>query len=174
MEWSRKCDAPRARRHFPPRSNWCARVCWSSDKNTTSRRSICAPSRRRRPKTSEHEFDIQNAVGSIMGAVTQLFDAPAQRRFQPDDVRVAEALVFAAPEPVDDAVLAARLPHGCDVAAVMSELQRLYAGRGVNLVRAAGRWMFRTAPDLAWLLARETQEKRKISRAAIETLAIVA
>src|ERR1700683_1292475 len=56
----------------------------------------------------------------------------------------------------------------------MSELQRLYAGRGVNLVRAAGRWMFRTAPDLAWLLARETPEKRKISRAAIETLAIVA
>jgi segregation and condensation protein B len=94
-----------------------------------------------------------------MGAVTQLFDAPAQRRFQPDDLRVAEALVFAAAEPVEDAVLAARL---------------LYAGRGVNLVRAAGRWMFRTAPDLAWLLARETQEKRKISRAAIETLAIVA
>jgi segregation and condensation protein B len=109
-----------------------------------------------------------------MGAVTQLFDAPAQRRFQPDDVRVAEALVFAAAEPIEDAVLAARLPHGCDVAAVMSELQRLYAGRGVNLVRTAGRWMFRTAPDLAWLLARETHEKRKISRAAIETLAIVA
>ena len=56
----------------------------------------------------------------------------------------------------------------------MGELQRLYAGRGVNLVRTAGRWMFRTAPDLAWLLAREDQEKRKISRAAIETLAIVA
>jgi segregation and condensation protein B len=56
----------------------------------------------------------------------------------------------------------------------MTELQRLYAGRGVTLVRAAGRWMFRTAPDLAWLLAREGQETRKLSRAAIETLAIVA
>jgi segregation and condensation protein B len=110
----------------------------------------------------------------MMGAVTQLFEDPAQRRFQQDDVRVVEALVFAAAEPVEEAVLAARLPDGCDVAGVMSELQRLYAGRGVNLVRAAGRWMFRTAPDLAWLLAREEQEKRKLSRAAIETLAIVA
>jgi len=109
-----------------------------------------------------------------MGAVTPLFEAPAQPRFQPDDVRIAEALVFAAAEPVEEAVLAARLPVGCDVAAVMAELQRLYAGRGVNLVRAAGRWMFRTAPDLAWLLAREVQEKRKLSRAAIETLAIIA
>ncbi len=84
-----------------------------------------------------------------MGAVTQLFEAPAQRRFQQEDVRVAEALVFAAAEPVEEAVLATRLPDGCDVAGVMSELQRIYAGRGVNLVRAAGRWMFRTAPDLA-------------------------
>src|ERR1700683_5230446 len=56
----------------------------------------------------------------------------------------------------------------------MNELQRLYAGRGFNLVRAAGRWTFRTATDLSWLLAREDQEKRKLSRAAIETLAIVA
>ena len=56
----------------------------------------------------------------------------------------------------------------------MAELQRQYAERGVNLVRVAGRWMFRTAPDLAWLLAREDQEKRKLSRAAIETLAIIA
>jgi segregation and condensation protein B len=109
-----------------------------------------------------------------MGAVKPLFEAPAQPRCQPDDVRIAEALVFAAAEPVEQAVLAARMPVGCDVAAVMAELQRLYAGRGVNLVRAAGRWMFRTAPDLAWLLAREVQERRKLSRAAIETLAIIA
>ena len=56
----------------------------------------------------------------------------------------------------------------------MAELQRRYAGRGVNLVRVAGRWTFRTASDLSWLLAREDQDKRKLSRAAIETLAIVA
>ena len=128
----------------------------------------------RAPRRRGRSVRLRNAAGSMMGAVTQLFDDPAQRRFQQDDVRVVEALVFAAAEPVEEAVLAARLPDGCDVAGVMSELQRLYAGRGVNLVRAAGRWMFRTAPDLAWLLAREDQEKRKLSRAAIETLAIVA
>src|SRR5271155_2671930 len=110
----------------------------------------------------------------MMGAVTQLFEPPAQRRFQQEDVRVAEALVFAAAEPVEEAVLAARLPAEVDVKAVMAELQRHYTGRGVNLVRVAGRWTFRTATDLSWLLAREDQEKRKLSRAAIETLAIVA
>jgi len=61
-----------------------------------------------------------------------------------------------------------------DVQAVMDELQRRYAGRGVNLVRVARRWMFRTAEDLSWLLAREDEDRRKLSRAAIETLAIVA
>ena len=58
--------------------------------------------------------------------------------------------------------------------AVMDELRRLYEGRGVNLVRVARRWMFRTADDLAWALARDRDEKRKLSRAALETLAIVA
>lgn len=109
-----------------------------------------------------------------MGAVTQLFEDPAQRRFQQEDVRVAEALVFAAAEPVEEAVLAARLPDGCDVAGVMSELQRLYAGRGVNLVRLAGGWAFRTAPDLAASLRIERPVARKLSRAAIETLAVIA
>ncbi len=109
-----------------------------------------------------------------MGVVTQLFDNLVQTQFRPDDVRVAEAMVFAAAEPLETSAIAARLPDGSDVEAVMAELQRLYAERGVNLVRAAGRWMFRTAPDLAWLLAREDPEKRKLSRAAIETLAIVA
>jgi segregation and condensation protein B len=109
-----------------------------------------------------------------MGVVTQLFDNPQQPSFRAEDVRVVEALLFAAVEPVEPSLLASRLPIGCDVDAVMGELQRQYAGRGVNLVRAAGRWMFRTAPEMAWLLAREEREKRKLSRAAIETLAIIA
>jgi segregation and condensation protein B len=109
-----------------------------------------------------------------MGVVTQLFDNIEQPKFSSEDVRVAEALVFAAAEPVDPSLLAARLPIGCDVEAVMAELRRQYSGRGVNLVSVAGRWMFRTAPDMAWLLAREEREKRKLSRAAIETLAIIA
>ena len=109
-----------------------------------------------------------------MGTVAQLFDTFVPPRFAPDDVRAAEALVFAAAEPLEEAAIAARLSPGADVKGVMAELQRHYAGRGVNLVRIGGRWTFRTATDLAWLLAREDQERRKLSRAAIETLAIIA
>ena len=109
-----------------------------------------------------------------MGTVAQLFETLAPPRFAPDDLRAAEALVFAAAEPLDEAVISARLSAGADVKSVMAELQRHYAGRGVNLVRIAGRWAFRTATDLSWLLAREDQERRKLSRAAIETLAIIA
>ena len=105
--------------------------------------------------------------------VAQLFDALAPRA-TPEDVRIAEAMVFASAEPLDESTIAARLSDGADVGAVMEALQRLYAGRGVNLVRVARRWTFRTAEDLSWLLAREDDEKRKLSRAAIETLAIVA
>jgi segregation and condensation protein B len=108
-----------------------------------------------------------------MGVVTQLFDK-LEERFTAEDVRVMEALLFASSDPLDEATIAARLRDGCDVRAALEELQRHYANRGVQLVRLAGRWMFRTAPDMAWLLAREDQEKRKLSRAAIETLAIIA
>src|ERR1035437_9423553 len=107
-----------------------------------------------------------------MGIVAKLFDTDA--RFAPEDLRIAEAILFAAAEPIDEATIAARLSSEAEVGAVMAELQRLYAERGVNIVRVAGRWALRPAPDLAWLLAREDQEKRKLSRAAIETLAITA
>ena len=105
--------------------------------------------------------------------VAQLF-SPVATGVSPDDVRIAEAMVFASAEPVEETMIAANLSEGADVGAVMDELQRLYAGRGVNLVRVARRWMFRTAGDLSWLLARDREEKRKLSRAALETLAIVA
>jgi segregation and condensation protein B len=108
-----------------------------------------------------------------MAVVTRLFESP-EARFTPEDLRVIEALLFASAEPLDEAGIAARLPHGCDVKGALAELQRQYAGRGVQVARLAGRWMFRTAPDMAWLLAREEAEKKKLSRAAIETLAIVA
>jgi segregation and condensation protein B len=83
-------------------------------------------------------------------------------------------MLFAATEPLDEKTLGARLPAGTDVAAALARLQADYASRGVNLVRVAGKWMFRTAGDLAWLLSKETVETRKLSRAAIETLAIIA
>jgi segregation and condensation protein B len=105
--------------------------------------------------------------------IAQLFDAIAQG-VSPEDVRIAEAMVFASAEPVDESTIAARLSDGADVEAVMEELRRLYNGRGVSLVRVARRWMFRTAGDLGWLLAQDREEKRKLSRAAVETLAIVA
>jgi segregation and condensation protein B len=107
------------------------------------------------------------------GNVTRLFDAIAPRAML-EDVRIAEAMVFASAEPLAESAIAARLSNGADVEAVMEELTQIYAGRGVALVRVAGRWTFRTADDLSWLLAREGEEKRKLSRAAIETLAIIA
>jgi segregation and condensation protein B len=103
-----------------------------------------------------------------------LFETDASPRFVPEDIRIVEALLFAAAAPIDEATVAARISSESEIAAVMAEVQRLYAERGVNVVRVAGRWALRTAPDLAWLLAREDQEKRKLSRAAIETLAIIA
>jgi segregation and condensation protein B len=91
-----------------------------------------------------------------------------------EELRILEALLFAAAEPLDEKVLAARLPAGVDVRALLLELQNEYATRGVNIVRVGGKWSLRTAGDLAWLLTRETVVTKKLSRAAIETLAIVA
>jgi len=91
-----------------------------------------------------------------------------------EGMRILEALLFAAETPLDEKVLASRLPAGIDVHALLQQLQREYAPRGVNLVRIGGKWTLRTATDLAWLLTHESVVTRKLSRAAIETLAIVA
>jgi len=93
---------------------------------------------------------------------------------RPEELRLLEAMLFASAEPLDEATLAARLPAELDVPAALARLQEEYALRGVNLVRVGGKWTFRTASDLSWLLSKETIETRKLSRAAIETLAIVA
>jgi segregation and condensation protein B len=89
-------------------------------------------------------------------------------------LRLLEALLFAAPQPLAEAALAARLGDDADVPHLLRELAGHYAARGINLVRLAGGWTFRTAPDLAPLLASERAVARKLSRAAVETLAIVA
>src|SRR6478736_3595642 len=91
-----------------------------------------------------------------------------------EKLRILEALLFAAPEPLDHAELAQHFAEGEDIAALLEELRNLYATRGVNLVRVAGKWAFRTADDLAFLLERDAVEQRRLSRAALETLAIVA
>ncbi|MEI2385975.1 SMC-Scp complex subunit ScpB [Breoghania sp. JC706] len=85
-----------------------------------------------------------------------------------------EALLFASADPLSEDEIEARLPERVDIASLLSELQQAYAGRGVNLVRVAGKWAFRTADDLAFLLRREATEQKKLSRAALETLAIIA
>lgn len=89
-------------------------------------------------------------------------------------MRMVEALLFAAAEPLDIDSIAARLPEGADVGAVIEDLQKNYESSGVNLVRIANKWMFRTADDLSFLMEREAVEQKRLSRAAMETLAIIA
>ncbi len=91
-----------------------------------------------------------------------------------EELRLLEAMLFASEEPIDEKDLAARLPEGTNLAGALEQLREDYANRGVNLVRIDGKWTFRTAADLSWLLSKETTEKRKLSRAAIETLSIIA
>ncbi|WP_245440316.1 SMC-Scp complex subunit ScpB [Neorhizobium sp. T25_13] len=88
--------------------------------------------------------------------------------------RIAEALVFASAEPVSEAFLAERLPRGTNVNAVMQQLAEVYAPRGVNLIRTGDRWAFRTAADLSFVIRNEDNETKKLSRAALEVLAIIA
>ena len=91
-----------------------------------------------------------------------------------ETAREIEALLFAADRPLTEADIAERLPKGADVEGGIQELQSLYVGRGVILARIASGWRFQTAEDLAWLMTEERDEPRKLSRAAQETLAIIA
>ena len=93
---------------------------------------------------------------------------------RPEELRLLEALLFAAAEPLDEKTLGGRLPSGADVRGLLRQLQIEYAPRGVNLVHVGSRWAFRTANDLSWLLTKEAIEPKKLSRAAVETLAIIA
>jgi segregation and condensation protein B len=88
--------------------------------------------------------------------------------------RMVEAILFATAEAVTIADLTSRMPHGCDPAEALVLLRRRYEGRGVSVVRVGDAWAIRTAPDLGFLMQKEVTETRKLSRAAIETLAIIA
>ncbi len=92
---------------------------------------------------------------------------------RPEELRLLEAMLFASSEPISEKDLAARLPEA-PTSPGARRLREDYANRGVNLMRIDGKWTFRTATDLSWLLSKETTEKRKLSRAAIETLSIIA
>ncbi|WP_285672550.1 SMC-Scp complex subunit ScpB [Paralimibaculum aggregatum] len=99
-----------------------------------------------------------------------LFAAPPEA----EQARMVEAVLFASADPLTVKEIAERLPHGSDVPAALARLAEHYAPRGVQLMRIGDAWAFRTAPDLGFLMAREAVETRKLSRAAVETLAIIA
>jgi segregation and condensation protein B len=113
-------------------------------------------------------------VGNVAEMRVIVGDRDKAERERAEELRILEALLFAAEEPLDERVLAARLPADMDVHALLVQLQEEYAPRGVNLVRVGGKWSLRTASDLGWLLTRESVVTKKLSRAAVETLAIVA
>ena len=99
-----------------------------------------------------------------------LFEAPVMG----EQERMVEAILFATAEPVTIKDMTERMPHGCDPAEAIVHLRKRYEGRGVRVVRIGDTWAIRTAPDLGFLMQKETVETRKLSRAAIETLAIIA
>ena len=89
-------------------------------------------------------------------------------------VRIVEAVLFASADPVSERVIAARLPEGTDVSAILATLSETYAARGINLNRVGEKWAFRTAVDLAGDLHIEVEKAKKMTRATLETLAIIA
>ena len=99
---------------------------------------------------------------------------PAALPATAENLRILEALLFAAAEPLDARQLASELRSGADVVALLAALKDDYAQRGVNLVQVAGKWAFRTASDLGYLLEKKSETEKRLSRAALETLSIVA
>jgi segregation and condensation protein B len=127
--------------------------------------------------SNEAEATVESSDEIVEIAVEEIVEVsdagqePAQR---PEALRLLEAMLFAAADPLDEATLKRALPDGVDIKFSLVQLQQEYATRGVNLVRVGKKWTFRTAGDLSWLLTKQTVETRKLSRAAIETMAIVA
>jgi segregation and condensation protein B len=109
--------------------------------------------------------------------VTDAADTPPAGAPAPgaaEHLRVLEALLFAAPAPLATEQLARELPPSADLPGLLKQLQADYARRGVNLSRVAGKWAFRTATDLGYLLEKKSETEKRLSRAALETLAIIA
>ena len=124
------------------------------------------------PETARQGADAgpDAAAGGEGPASESLFEAPPLA----EQERMVEAILFASAEPVSVAEMNARMPHGADGAAAVAALRKRYEGRGVRVVKVGDAWAIRTAPDLGFLMRKETVETRKLSRAATETLAIIA
>src|SRR6056297_224899 len=118
----------------------------------------------------ENEKEMSPAPNGNAEQGESLFEAPPVAAQE----RMSEAILFTSVEPVSLKEMEARMPHGCDAAEAMVHLRNRYEGRGVRVVKVGDAWAIRTAPDLGFLMQKETVETSKLSRAAIETLAIVA
>jgi segregation and condensation protein B len=127
-----------------------------------------------RKKTHKEKSSMPSAAKKLVMVQNNEPVSEAAPAARPEELRLLEALLFAAGEPLDEVTLARRLPSGVNVKNTLAQLRDEYATRGVNLVRVGKKWTFRTANDLAWLLTKQIIETRKLSRAAVETLAIVA
>ena len=121
-----------------------------------------------------HNLKLAHPLPEDEAPVAESSEMTAPKADNSEALRMLEALLFATAEPLDEKSLAARLPEDTDVRALLEELQEQYATRGVNVVKVAGKWAIRTATDLGYLMTKEATEPRKLSRAAIETLAIIA
>jgi len=119
------------------------------------------------------EKAAEGIESSVVSLTARLQSAPEGEAMEAD-LRLLEALLFAAVEPIDTQTLRERLPEEADVGALLARLARDYAGRGVNLIRVADRWRFQTAIDLEPHLTDIKEAPRKLSKAALETLAIIA
>lgn len=113
---------------------------------------------------------MTDSASETKNKAESLFEAPPMG----EQERMVEAILFASAEPVTVKELNARMPHGCDAAEALVHLRKRYEGRGVHVVKIGDAWAVRTAADLGFLMQKETIETRKLSRAAIETLAIIA
>lgn len=127
------------------------------------------------PFVVERQLKQSNSQSSVdleaPGSATITTFPSTDRR---EKLRIIEALLFAASEPMDETRLAAHIKDPAEIGGLIEELRTFYATRGINLVRVAGKWAFRTAQDLGYLLEKHALEERRLSRAALETLAIIA
>jgi segregation and condensation protein B len=114
-----------------------------------------------------------SSVAKMIETIETEMDAEAPQA-NPEHLRMVEALLFAASEPLDKKALSTSLPEGADVSGLLKSLEEVYEKRGVNLCCVAGKYQFRTSADLAFLLRKEQPEQKRLSKAAIETLAIIA
>ncbi len=127
---------------------------------------------------SDEETDVLQMPVEVTDEARELFDTDenpfaAAAEFA-RQVRMVEALLFAADEPLDEATLKNRLPEGSNIKELLKSLQQQYENRGVNLKKSGKKWQFATAPDVSHILEIEQTQPRRLSRAALETLAIIA